>query len=79
MRIAGFSLQFPVLAARLLDTKRFKQFIETNRIYIAPDENDATRIIARGSTVIVMYNYETQSKIVIPDAMRADLEALMVQ
>lgn len=44
--------------------------------YTVCDEGDTTRVIARGTTVIVMYNYETQSKIVIPDTMRAELNAL---
>ena len=44
--------------------------------YTVCDENDVTRLIARGTTVIVMYNYETQSKLLIPDAMRSELEAL---
>ncbi|MEE2786751.1 MAG: thioesterase family protein [Myxococcota bacterium] len=45
-------------------------------VYRVHDAAESTRLIARGSTVIVMYDYEQQSKIVIPDGVRASLEAL---
>ena len=44
--------------------------------YEVLDESAPSRMIARGSTVIVMYNYETQTKVVISESMRNALEAL---